>query len=217
MRYYNSCMLNIFLSMVLKRKTLSSIRNKNKTFFQAKIQSTYFLALINRFLYKNNETLFSGACCFNTGTVILWVSHVNPPIYINFCSFEIFLCNLPGEFCPFIKVSLAVCCFSRFKVRLPADRSTAYTHWCDPQYVWCPHTFTDLKTHTHTRTAGANESGITTGMFLASQKRLFWKSQLMFILINNAWKHVLLHSDRVSEQCVSCSGISQLTVDREVR
>ncbi len=51
-RYYNSCMLNIFLSMVLKRKTLSSIRNKNKTFFQAKIQSTYFLALINRFLYK---------------------------------------------------------------------------------------------------------------------------------------------------------------------
>lgn len=143
---------------------------------------------------------------------------MEPPIYINFCSFEIFLCNLPGEFCPFIKVSLTVCCFPGFKVRHPADRSTAYTLYTDVTLSMCDaHTHSLTLKHTHTRTAGANESGITTGMFLTSQKSLSWKSQPMFILINNAWKHVLLHSDRVSEHCVSCSGISQLTVDREVR
>lgn len=76
------------------------------------------------------------------------------PIYINFCSFKIFLCNLPGEFCPFIKVSLTVCCFLGFKVRRPADRSTAYTLYTDVTLSMCDahtHWLTLKHTHTHSR------------------------------------------------------------------
>lgn len=75
----------------------------------------------------------------------------NPP-FISI--FEIFLCNLPGEFYPFIKVSLTVCCFPRFKVRHPADRSTAYTLYTDVTLSMCDahtHSLTLKHTHTHSR------------------------------------------------------------------
>lgn len=112
--------------------------------------------------------MFSWAFFFNTGTVILWVSHVEPPIYINFCSFEIFLCNLPGEFCPFIKVSLTVCCFPGFKVRHPADRSTAYTLYTDVTLSMCDahtHSLTLKHTHTHAQQGRMSQ---------ALQRECFW-------------------------------------------
>lgn len=129
------------------------------------------------------------------------------PIYINFCSCEIFLYNLPGEFYPFIKVSLTVCCFPRFKVRHPADRSTAYTLYTDVTLSMCDaHTHSLTLKHTHAQQGRMSQ---------ALQRECFWHPRKGSP--ENAWKHVLLHSDRVSEQCVSCSGISQLTVDREIR